>query len=72
MYINIKFSQICFETTKKLNSKSLLQIYVDYGLWMDAINLVKEYINAILMNDSNSQFNSKVNIFINLNDRRFY
>jgi hypothetical protein len=42
----------------------LLKIYVNFGFWENAIELVEDYIDAILFNDSINAFDIKVIYFI--------
>jgi tetratricopeptide (TPR) repeat protein len=47
------------DSFKKRDTHSLLKIYVNYGLWEKAIELVQDYIDAILTNERLSSFDIK-------------
>ena len=49
------------DSFKKLNSNALLQIYITYGFWQDAVDLIHQYIEAILLDGTSMRtFDLKV------------
>ncbi len=40
------------DSFKKLNSNALLQIYITYGFWQEAVDLIHHYIEAVLLDGS--------------------
>ncbi len=52
------------DSFKKLNSNALLQIYINYGFWEEAIELTQQYIKAVLIDGGVNTLDFKVkNIF---------
>lgn len=44
---------------KKVNTNALLHVLVNFGLWSEAVELVKDYIEAIMMDKGAAKFDIK-------------